>query len=74
MSLDSELKTSEGGIVGTIFLHVEMSHLYTTKDRRSEEKVFKKGKMVVIFISSQSTSYSYRFNPMDYIIFVHFPL
>lgn len=45
----------------------EMTSLYTEKWGK---KVFKKGKLWVIFIFFQSTSYSYRFYPMDYIPFV----
>jgi len=47
-----------------------MKHLYTTKDQRSEEKSDKEGETVGYFYFFQSTSYSYRFNPMDYIHFV----
>lgn len=57
---------------------IKMTHLYTTTDQKSEEK----GKLLIIFFfllltfffffTPQSTSYSYRFNPMDYILFCSF--
>lgn len=40
--------------------------------RKVRIKESKKGKLLVIFYFFQSTSYSYRFNPMDYIPFCSF--
>ena len=53
---------------------IKATHLYTTKDRKSEEKRCLRrenlGILIFDFFFFSRAPYSYRFNPMDYILFV----